>query len=150
MRLSGMNDELRERLANDPNAMVMEPTYDHVFEPWPKARVRAALDAVQALAVAHDKAEVDRQVQLDTELREFAKLHGKIYEHASNPAMARNPELMRVVHEMLNLRQRVIDGSLSDTDARASVSDTALAAVMKHMEEAKASGGAATPASRAD
>lgn len=141
IRLADMRDEaLRARIANDPSAVVMQPTYDNVFEPWATQRLLAAVDRVVEVAVAlGDELAVDKRIQADAELAEFSKLHPELYSILRQRNVASDARMLGVVRFMVETRDRYRRGEVSDMTARAAVSDRALAAVMSAQREREAS-----------
>ena len=128
-----MNQNDIENLANDPSAMVMQPTYDHIFEPWQATRIRQAVNKIKKIAEsAESKDDVDQAVAKDHELAEFSKLHGIIYSKISDPNVAKKPEIMNVLDFMIATQDSLRKGEIKEVDARAQVSDKALSAVKKN------------------
>ena len=126
-RLSGMNQNDIENIANDPSAMVMQPTYDHIFEPWEANRIRRAVNKIINISEsAENKDEVDEVVAKDQELVEFSKLHNIIYTKISNPEIAKKREIVEVLNFMIATQESLRKGELREVDARAKVSDKAL------------------------
>jgi hypothetical protein len=140
MRLAGLNEaDLRQRALDDPSAMVMQPTYDHVFQPWSTGRLLDCIRRLRRLARA-DGTEAESAIAAalaaSGELRDFARLHPKLCTHVCTPAVARDDELMQVVFKMIDVQAMMTRGDMTDATARAVVSDTALQAVMAKSERA--------------
>lgn len=126
-RLSGMTPaKLQERVDNDPHAVVMQAVHDNVFEPWPPARVRRCVRQIAAAACDGGKGTVDALLERDNELREFSRLHPLIFAKVSVPEVASSAPLMAVIEHMLKVRRQVTEGRVTDSEARAAVSDAAL------------------------
>ena len=139
-RLSGMNQRDVENLANDPSAVVMQPTYDHIFEPWQSSRLLIAVKKIQEFAQAsNSKEDVDKFVNDDAELKEFAKLHAVMYSKISDPVLANNSKLMEVVMFMIQTQESVRSGEIKDSDARARISDKALSSLQASVQPSDAS-----------
>tara|TARA_B100000787_G_scaffold32281_1_gene21987 strand:+ start:2800 stop:3249 length:450 start_codon:yes stop_codon:yes gene_type:complete len=131
MRLVSMGaSELQTKVDHDPTATVMEPTYDNVFEPWPREKLRTCIDQI-ASAVKSGKTSVELSslVQSDAVLSKFTELHPRIYEKICKKEFVENQRYMCVLYEMLDLQNDIRNGGISDTDAKTAVSDIALGAV---------------------
>lgn len=130
MRMAGMSvEQARAKMEKDPNTVIMEPTYDNVFEPWTSNSV---IDCVNKIAnISRQNLDVQKEVDANPTLKEFARLHPKIFERISNPEITQNEAFMQTIYHMINMQSKVRNGEISDVDARASVSDKALAAVMQ-------------------
>lgn len=131
MKLVSMHASgLQSKVDNDPTATVMQPTYDNVFDPWPRDKLRTCIDKI-AYAVKNGatSSEVSSMVQSDQTLSQFAKLHPKIYEQISKKDFVTNEKYMNVLYEMLDLQNGVRSGEISDVEAKTAVSDKALGAV---------------------
>ena len=84
MKLASMNaNDLRKKMENDPDAVVMEPTYDHVFDPWPTDKLKRCIGKIATITQTVETDQVNVEVNKNDELKEFAKLHPKIYEQIS-------------------------------------------------------------------
>lgn len=128
MRLVSMDASgLQSKVDNDPSAMVMQPTYDNVFDPWPSEKLRACIDKI-ASEVKCGK-DVSGMVQSDEVLSEFAKLHPKIYEQVCKKDFVNNEKHMNVLYQMLVLQESLRNGDISEVEAKTAVSDEALNAV---------------------
>lgn len=126
MRAMGLSqEELRRRAENDPSAVVMEPTYDNVFEPWPRAKIEACMVQVRAL-VKTRPTEVATRVEADETLREFARLHPRLYTLVSDAVYDHTP----VIRHLLDTREQLASGHITQAQACTAVSDRALEAAM--------------------
>lgn len=132
MRLAGMNNsDLQNKMENDPNAVVMQPVYDNVFDPWPSGKLRSCMDTICECTKTKSLEEVKAVVNNNPDLSEFAKLHPKIYENLLKKEFVNNDSYMKVIYHMLNIQDGVRAGTTSEVEAKTMVSDKALEAVMK-------------------
>ena len=138
-RMTGLSQADVEALAQVEGNVVMQPTYDVVFGPWARDRVRKALDAVLDIAASESSSSdtVARAMQ-NPELSEFAGKYQIMFKRASDPAVARNPSHVATMHHMIEVFDQMQKGAVSEQDARASVSDRALSGLMKQMGGAEA------------
>lgn len=128
-RLSSMTpSDLQMRVENDPHAVVMEYVHDNVFKPWEPSRVRSCVRRI-AQAAHQGKGVVDALLEQDAELREFSQKHPVIFAKVSTPEVAGSETLMGVIEHMLKVRGQVAKGNITESEARADVSDVALLAV---------------------
>ena len=133
-RVTGLSQADVEALATQQGNVVMRPTYDVVFEPWPRERVRRAVDATSRLArgaVSADAAQA--KAMEDPELAEFASKYQVMFKRASDPAVAGNESHMATIHHMIDVFDQMQRGAVSEQDARASVSDRALSGLLAQM-----------------
>lgn len=144
-KLAGMNaSDLQRRIDEDPTAVVMQPTYDNTFDPWDARQIRLHVNTISTAARVGGRSEVQRVLDSSKDARQFARLHPKLYKHVSNPDVAANEALMGVIEQMLTERARVHSGLVTDTEARATVSDTALKAVIAAGKVTQAAAGSAS------
>jgi hypothetical protein len=131
-RVSGLTRQQAEALAETEGNVVMQPTWDVVFEPWQPDRLRAAIARLaESAARSATKEACQEEARGDPELRELAAHYQVFYERVSDPAVAASSH-MQVVWHMLDTHARMQRGELSETSARAAVSERALASVMGH------------------
>lgn len=126
-----MNASLEQEIENNPNAVVMEPRYTHVFNPWPCETLRSCIDSIAECTKTMSLEQAEATIEGHNKLSEFAKLHPKIYEQLLKKEFVNNEKYMKVIYQMLNLQNEVRMGRMSEVAAKTSVSDQALAAVMK-------------------
>lgn len=120
-----------EQLAARRDTVIMQPEYD-VFEPWPEDRVRACVNRLCRISRAAASAEDARREALKhEELKAFSERYVKMFERFSDPAMSRSEENVKVIMSMIMLHERMRAGEISETQAKAQVSDTALAAILR-------------------
>ena len=130
-RLSGMNQNDVEMLANDPTAVVMQPTYDNVFEPWGENRLIRAIDRIASISKKSvTKEEVDSLVNSDKELSTFRDLHVVIYKRISNPEVVKKTNVIEMVKFMLKTRAALYNQDIDENTARARISDKALSSLV--------------------
>lgn len=101
-----------------PNAKVLEVAYDHVFEPWPVARVRAILARYRA---------ADAEGTLDAmhgECAEFERLH-PILARRLHAGLLRDPKQVRLLEVMLQTREQREQNAVTEEDAIERVTDAA-------------------------
>lgn len=123
-----------EALAEQEGNVVMCPTYDVVFEPWPRERVRRAVDATARLALQTASGDAARAKAMeDAELAEFAGKYQVMFKRASDPAVAANASHMATIHHMIDVFDNLQRGAVTEQDARASVSDRALSGLLAQM-----------------
>lgn len=133
-RITGLSQADVEALAGQDGNVVMQPTHDVIFEPWPRERVRRAVDAVARIAVdALSEEDAQARALQVAELREFAGKYQVMFKRASDPAVAGNKSHIATIHHMIDVFHQMQRGTISEQDARVSVSDRALSGLLAQM-----------------
>ena len=145
-RLSGLSAAEVATLAADPSNVVMQPTYDVVFTPWPRHRLEAALRRLADIARrSASKEEAQRTASEVAELREFARCYQLMYERVSDPAIAANEGHMKILTYMIDEHDRMERGEVGEAQARANVSDFALAGLLGQVQGRDGGSGGGAP-----
>jgi|TARA_B110000046_G_scaffold177225_1_gene203747 hypothetical protein len=129
-------DRINE-IAEQPNTVVYEPTYDTTFDPWPAARVKACVYKVAGVARSSCSQEVAAATCLnDSEILEFSQKYQVMFKRLSEPAVSRNDENVGMFLNMIDMKEKVRLGVLSESDAKRQVSDAALATLLRQSPNA--------------
>lgn len=120
-------DRLRQ-LAERDDTVVYEPTYTHTFEPWPSARVKACVahivDVARGCATQVEAAAMARAAS--PEVAEFERHYQVMFKRLTEPEVARNDGMVKIVQQMIALRERVVRGAMTDVEAQSMLSEQAL------------------------
>ena len=129
-------DDIR-RLSKRKDTVVYETEYTTVFTPWEDGRVRSVIRKLRSISINCDDEEEAREAALkDPELREFSNLYQTMFKVLCNPAHARSEETVKTLLAFVDLQAKLRAGEVTDQQARASASDTALAGILRQMPNA--------------
>ena len=130
--MTGLSQADVEALAQQEGNVVMQPTYDVTFQPWPRDRVRRAVDRVAGLARTLGD-DANEAIMKDDELKEFASKYQVMFKRISDPSVATNESHMSTIYHMIDVFDKMQRSTVTEQDARASVSDRALAGLLAQM-----------------
>ena len=122
-----------QRLAEQPNIVVMKPTHDITFTPLPVLEVDAIVTRLVDVTRTH--AEPARAVEGDAELAAFAAKYGTMAKKLCDKDFVADERNIEIIRRMLRMKGRVDSGELDETVARAEVSDLALTDLAKRVAE---------------
>lgn len=141
-RLAGMSAADMERLANTEGNVVMQPTYDVVFTPWEASRVK---DAVRQLTRISRRCSTKDDARAEASkvplLSEFSQKYQIMFDRLCDPRVAANESHVATIEHMIRTFDRFSAGTLSESEARADVSDFALSGLLSQMPNAPRSTG---------
>ena len=133
-RITNLTADNLARLAERDDCIVMQPTHDTLFEPWPAARVRECVTRIVAIArnaPSEDEARVRvRAADPNGEFKEFESKYQLMFTRLTQPEIARNKGHVEIVLGMIGLRERMDQGTLTEAGAQRLVSEQALANLM--------------------
>lgn len=133
-RLASLSpDELHE-MASRSDTVVMQPTYDTVFEPWPQERLLQALEKLQSLSLSlNSKSKTMKEAEKDPTLSEMKQKYKLLFERVCDPDIAGNVQHMNTIFFMVSIQTKLANKEIKEEDAKAMVSDRALASLMKQV-----------------
>lgn len=130
-RVEHASDEKLREVAQQPNNIVMQPTWDVQFEPWPAQRVSLAVDSI--VTITKDMTPGDATTEAIQErckrqqtLREFSEKYQLIFKKLTDKDFVGDDENLRVLKKMILIKAAVDSKTLSMESAQAQVSDIAL------------------------
>ena len=124
--------KLRE-LAEQPNAVVYQPTHDIVYTPWTAARVS---DAVKRIAQATRAGSSADKIREDSDLDEFAQKYTVFWQKLTDPAFVEDEQHVKTVLKLVALKSMVEQGILDETAAQAQSADIALKSLAARVPKA--------------
>lgn len=125
-------DKLKE-LAEQPNTIVMKPTYDTLFEPWPAGRVLEIMDTIVKITKNHSNPH--EECLKNKNIAEFSSKYQKMYEKLVNVEFVRDDENLKVMKQMILLKAAVDKNMTSEEDAKAEVADLALKSLVSRVKK---------------
>ena len=128
-RVACFSEEHLAKLAAEPNTMVMQPTYDTQFEPWPAQRVNETMDVIVMLTNRNKNLKTDeiRDVcKRQPTLLEFSEKYKLIFQKLTDPAFVEDVENLSVLKKMVLLKASVDNKIVTAESAQSQVSDLAL------------------------
>lgn len=137
-RLANLSpDELKE-MASRSDTVVMEPTYDTIFEPWPEEKLLQAIQDLQNLSLSlNSKDKTSKESEKNPILKEMKEKYKLLFERVCDPKIAGNVDHMNTIFFMVSVQTKLANKELKEEDAKAMVSDRALTSLMKQMPESK-------------
>lgn len=138
-RLTNLTPETLARLAERDDTVVYEPTHDTLFAPWPAAKVRRVVELVVGVArecAAEDEARAKLRA-LGGDVVEFEAKYQLMFQRLTQPEVAKNRRHVEIVLQMVALRNRVDEGTLTEEEAQRLVSEQALAGLLAQAQQAQ-------------
>lgn len=139
--MTNLTPENLARLAERDDCVVMQPTHDTIFEPWPASRVRQCVERIVAIAktcASEDDARTKIQASSAAEeCAEFAEKYQLMYQRLTTPAIARNQGHVDIILGMVDLRDSIDRGAVTEQEAQRVVSETAIANLMQQARGAQ-------------
>lgn len=133
-RVESLTRQDLERLSQQPNTVVYEPTHSMQFDPWPADKVERFVQKI----VSHtrhsetdDKAKIQKELTNDTDMCEFAARYKTFFEKLTDKAFCSDEKHVEMVLSMLDIRRKVEQNGLSEQDAKVQCADAALKSLIK-------------------
>lgn len=134
-RLESMDAEKLRRLQEDERVTIMQPEHTIQYEPWRAERVMRCVDSLANITCRHKKKQdIERAVQRDAELSEFATTHTVFYRNLTDPQFVRNPKHMETLKRIILLRLMQQRGQIDEKQAQMHSSDIAIRALMQQAD----------------
>lgn len=123
-------------LAERPDTVVYEPTYDTVFEPWDAARVRRCVRRMVASSRRHGTtADAQRALADDAEVCEFQGKYQTMYAKLTDPAFVRNEHHVGAMLSMIDIREQFERGEVDERRAHQLSGEAVLGRLLVHARE---------------
>ena len=138
-RLTNLTPENLARLAERDDTVVYEPTHDTLFEPWLATKVRSVVELVVGVAkgcATEEEARTKLRV-LGGDVAEFESKYQLMVQRLTQPEIAKNRGHVEIVLQMVALRNRVDEGTLTEEGAQRLVSEQALAGLLAQAQRAQ-------------
>lgn len=136
-RLASLSPEELREVASRRDTVVMQPTFDTVFEPWAEERLLDAIQKLQQISLNSSSKEATDSAATDPELQEMKKFYKILYERVCDPKIAGNVDHMNTIFFMVSMQTKLKKNEITETDAQALVSDKALAGLVKQIPKPK-------------
>jgi hypothetical protein len=130
-------DEKLKELAEQPNTIVMQPTWDVEFEAWPAQKVSIAIDTIVNITKDlkdHDIEAVHGKCEEQETLKEFSQKYQLIYKKITDYSFIKEKENLTVLKKMVMIKSAVDTNTTSMQNAQAQVSDIALTSLQSRVK----------------
>lgn len=119
--MSAFQREKLEELASRPNTTVYDVVHDFKADPWPVERCRKVMEKI-ASRLTEEFADRDKfsdfglrkEMMKEEEILSFQRRHPKLYWMITDREKMSNETYRGVISSLLELRQRVEDGTLEE------------------------------------
>lgn len=130
--IANLTPENLARLAERDDTVVYQPTHDTIFEPWPATRVRRCATFIVSVArgCATEEDARNRLRAVGGDMTEFEAKYQLMFQRLTEPDIARNKGHVEIILSMIDLRDRMDRGTLSEEGAQRLVSEQALAGLL--------------------
>ncbi len=140
-RVGYFTDDKLKELSEQPNTVVMQPTYDTVFEPWPSAKVSSIMDRVVEITNAN-KNKTPEEIQnicknADKNIEDFAHKYQIMFKKLTEPAFVEDEKNIKVIKQMILLKCAVDKNMTSVEAAQAEASDLAMKSLVERVKSQK-------------
>lgn len=144
-RLANFTPERLAQLAERDDTVVYTPVHDIVFVPWSAERVRKVVAHIVRLTRTAASQESARALVLSEveDAKEFSEKYTLIFAKITDPVVANNASHIKTILHMIEIKNQVDQGKITEKDAQSNVCDHALAGLL-----AQAQGAASTSARR--
>lgn len=122
-------DEKLKELSEQPNTVVMQPTYDTVFTPWPAERVSLIVDQLAQTTKSKKNCspeEIRVFCKDNKDFSEFSEKYKTMFEKLTVPDFVEDVDNLRVIKQMVLLKAAVDNNMTTAQEAQAQASDIAL------------------------
>lgn len=134
-------DEKLRELSEQENTVVMQPTYDTVFEAWPASKVNVIVDTVVAITNRmhqNTEDEIKEECFRNASIHEFSKCYQTMFQKLVNPLFVSDKENIGILKRMIMLKSAVDNNVLTSQSAQAQVSDLALKSLASRVANSRA------------
>ena len=127
-RVAALTEQDLADLATQDDTVVYREGHSHVFEPWPMETVEACAMRMYELTHQHrhDAEARKAAIDADAELVRFRTDHALLSEKLSDPSFCNDRRTIKTLVAMFRIRQDMVDGKLTEEEARSKVSAVAL------------------------
>ena len=130
------DDKLQE-LAEKPNTIVMTPTHDTVFEPWPAARVASMLDMISTITKrmkSQSSEEIQDYCKSHPDMHEFSEKYQVMFKKITDPLFVQDDENLKVMKKLVLLKAAVDNNLTTSEQAQAEAADLALKSLVSRVK----------------
>ena len=123
--------DVEKMAGSDPQKTVMKAVYDHIFQPWPMDVVYRCVDRIKTCTLElRDKERVEEKIRADDELSRFVHDHKTLGSKLTDIAFCKDERAIHALLSILDIRNKMVQGKMTESDARSGVSEVALRAAM--------------------
>ena len=122
-----------EKLSEQPNTVVYEPTHTMTYEPWSADKVEEYVRKIVSRCMQNEgesTSSIQKDLTNDTGMCEFAARYKTFFEKLTDPVFAADKKHVRMITDMLNIRRKVEEKKLSEQDAKVQCADAALSSLV--------------------
>mgnify|MGYP006137055147 CR=1 FL=1 len=133
-RVESLTRDDLERLSNQPNTVVYEPTHTMTYDPWPADKVEEYVKRIVERCLqteGESTTSIQKDLTNDTDMCEFAARYKTFFEKLTDPNFSADDKHVKMILEMLNIRRRVEQNELTEQDAKVKCADAALSSLIK-------------------
>ncbi len=134
-------EEKLKELSSQENTVVMQPTYDTIFEPWPTNRVNVCVDTIVAMTKSMSEStcdEIQNYVKNHSKnLEEFSNHYQVMFKKITDPSFIQDEENISIVKKMILLKSAVDKNITSNEEAQAQASDIALKSLAQRVRDSR-------------
>ena len=133
-RVACLQEEKLREIAQQPNTIVMQPTYDTHFAPWEFDDLAAVLRELQAYVIQRGKSvPVDEirsgAVTSSTKFKRLSETCKVIFARVTEYDVASSTKKMAVIFAMIDIRREIQMGGIDEDTAKAKLSSMAIDAL---------------------
>lgn len=130
-------DEKLQELAEQPNTIVMQPTHDVIFEPWPASRVSHMMDEIIKITKNRSHETVDEirnYCKTRNDISEFSEKYQKMFEKLTEPLFIQDIENVNIMRKLILLKAAVDKKITTNDQAQAEAADIALKSLVSRVK----------------
>tara|TARA_B100000482_G_C12610503_1_gene298812 strand:- start:2061 stop:2489 length:429 start_codon:yes stop_codon:yes gene_type:complete len=133
-------EEKLKELSQEPNTVVMQPTYDTIFEPWPASKVSDIMDQIVSITLSKKKCSAEEIRSYCKEkkiLHDFSEKYQIMFKQITIPEFVADSENIKVVKQMILLKSAVDSNITSNEEAQAQAADLAMKSLVSRVKHKK-------------
>lgn len=140
-RVGYFTDDKLKELSEQSNTVVMQPTYDTIFEPWPASKVSDIMDKIVQMTNAN-KSKPAEEIQdickkSNKNIDEFAQKYQIMFKKLTEPSFIEDEKNIKVIKQMILLKCAVDKNMTSAEAAQGEAADLAMKSLVERVKNQK-------------
>ena len=140
-RVGYFTDDKLKELSEQPNTVVMQPTYDTVFEPWHPSKVSDVMDNIVELTKQNKDKTVEEIQDIckrsSSTVIEFSQNYQTMFKKITEPEFIRDAKNIKVIKQMILLKSAVDRNLTSAEQAQGEAADLAMKSLVERVKNQK-------------